>query len=576
MYASDPFFVANPTLLHVAGAADYAGSRTKWDYAKYEKASGNIDMSYYVSLAGEHAWKAGFQWVRDMEDQVNGGAFPMVNFQWDNTCSALEAYGVDPFRGTYGYYTVEAGWNSPYGYTWKAHRDAFAIYLQDSWTINGKLTINAGVRTESEYIPAFTENVPDEYKKPIKFGFEDKIAPRFGAVYDVFGDSSLKLFGSFGIYYDVMKMYVAEGAFGGFKWRTDYYMLDEPDWTRVADTNDINDRTSQEYGGAYMGTLDWRIPSFDTLQPDLKPVAQREVSLGAEKKLSEDISVSLRLVQKHLIRTIEDIGIGTGGGEQYYEGNPGSPWVVDIFNEILGPGYWPQPKAKREYYGMNIDLVKRFSHNWQGGINYTMSLTKGNYGGLSSTDEFGRNSPNVERSFDLWFMMYEFDGTPVDGPLPQDRTHYLKAYGSYSFPMGLTVGVTAYGRSGNPMTTRLPFNNAYIYPEGYGDLGRMPWTVWADLFAEWALRLSGKYTLALNVQVNNVADTRTWQHYRFAPTRNTANLDDDLLLTGTYDWTTLVPNYRPDVSFAGDPNSQFKYNNQFGRRSLRFGMRFTF
>ncbi|MCK7477081.1 MAG: hypothetical protein M0C28_05865 [Candidatus Moduliflexus flocculans] len=29
-------------------------------------------------------------------------------------------------------------------------------------------------------------------------------------VYDVFGDSSLKVFGSFGIYYDVMKMYMAE------------------------------------------------------------------------------------------------------------------------------------------------------------------------------------------------------------------------------------------------------------------------------------------------------------------------------------------------------------------------------
>jgi len=589
----DPFFVANPSLVRIAGAANYAGSRTKFDHQKFEKYSGNLDLSYYASLAGEHALKAGVQFIRDQEDQNDGGAFPMVNITWNQSCSSLEDYGTPAFRGTYGFYTVEAGWNSPYGYTWNAYRDAWAIYLQDSWTINGKLTINVGLRTETEYIPSFSENVDPENLIPIKFTFAQKLAPRLSAVYDVFGDSSLKVFGTFGIYYDVMKMYIAEGAFGGFKWSTDYYKLDNPDWRLIAASNLINDRPSQEAGGAYMGHLDWRIPSFDTLQPDMKPVAQREISFGAEKKLSEDISASVRLIQKHLIRTIEDIGIGTAGGEQYYEGNPGSKWVVDLFNAILGPTYWAQPKAKREYYAMNVDLVKRFSHNWQGGINYTMSLTKGNYGGLSSTDEFGRNSPNVERSFDLWFMMYQIDGTPLDGPLPQDRTHYLKAYGSYSFPIGLTVGVTSYARSGNPMSTRLAFTNAYLYPLGYGDLGRLPWTIWGDVFAEWAIKIGGKYTIALNAQINNVLDCRTWQHYRYGPTRQSGGMSmtDALLLSGeannpdttlvdslgrTIYWVNRVQYYRPDITYAGLETSTFKYDAQFGRRSLRLGARFTF
>jgi len=629
MFASDPFFVTNPSLLRIAGAANYAGSRTKFSFQKYEKFSGNLDLSYYLSLAGEHAWKAGVQFIRDQENQNDGGAYPMVNITWNQSCAALEGYGTPPFRGTYGYYTVEAGWNSPYGYTWNAHRDAWAIYLQDSWTINGKLTLNAGLRTESEYIPSFSENVDPENLIPIKFTFAQKLAPRLGAVYDVFGDSSLKVFGSFGIYYDVMKMYIAEGAFGGYKWSTDYYKLDSPNWPKIADTNLIADRASQEFGGAYMGHLDWRIPSFDTLEPNMKPVAQRELSIGAEKKLSEDFSVSVRLIQKHLIRTIEDIGVGLAGGEQYYEGNPGSAWIGEKFNELLppiqaGPGttppagwtypawntlpagtfnYWPQVKAKREYYGMNVDLVKRFSHNWQGGLNYTLSKTQGNYGGLSSTDEFGRNSPNVERSFDLWFMMYRIDGTPVDGPLPQDRTHYLKLYGSYSFPIGLTVGVTSFARSGNPMSSRLPFTNAYFYPDNYADLGRLPWTIWGDVFAEWAIKVGGKYTLALNAQINNITNTRTWQHYRYAMTRQAGGMSipDIYLLNGeannpnttyttrhgagtvadpytyrTVYWRDRVQYYRPDVTYAGDPNSQYKYDSQFGRRTFRLGARFTF
>jgi hypothetical protein len=605
----DPFFVANPSLVRIAGAANYAGSWTKFDHQKFEKYSSNLDLSYYVSLAGEHAWKAGVQFIRDKESQNDGSSFPHVNIQWNQSCSALEGYGVPSFRGTYGFYTVISGWNSPYGYTWDAHRDAWAIYLQDSWTINGKLTVNAGLRTETEYIPSFSTAVAPEDMVPIKFTFGQKFAPRLGAVYDVFGDSSLKVFGSFGIYYDVMKMYIAEGAFGGYKWSTDYYKLDNPDYRDIGATNSIPDRASQEAGGTYMGHLDWRIPSFDTLEPNMKPVGQREISLGVEKKLTEDISASVRLVQKHLIRTIEDIGIGTAGGEQYYEGNPGSEWIGEKFQEILhsdgpdglpgtaddlsGSDYWPQVKAKREYYGMNIDLVKRFSHNWQGGINYTLSLTKGNYGGLSSTDEFGRNSPNVERSFDLWFMMYQIDGTPVDGPLPQDRTHYVKAYGSYSFPIGLTVGVTGYGRSGNPMSTRQPLTNAYLYPLGYGDLGRLPWTIWGDVFAEWAIKIGGKYTVAFNAQINNILDTRTWQHYRYATTRQSGgmNIPDWFLLDGsaadpnttnvdaqgrTVYWKDRIQYYRPDITYAGLEDSQFKYDAQYGRRSVRFGARFTF
>jgi hypothetical protein len=625
----DPFFVANPSLVRIAGAANYAGPWTKYDHQKFEKYSTNLDLSYYVSMAGEHAFKAGAQFIRDVESQNDGSSYPHVNINWDQESAALEGYGVPPFRGTYGNYEIISGWNSPYGYTWDAHRDAWAVYLQDSWTINGKLTVNAGLRTETEYIPSFSTAVEPENMVPIKFHWAQKFAPRLGAVYDVFGDSSLKVFGSFGIYYDVMKMYIAEGAFGGYKWSTDYYKLDNPDWRLIGATNSIPDRASQEAGGTYMGHLDWRIPSFDTLEPDMKPVGQRELSLGVEKKLTEDISASVRFVQKHLIRTIEDIGVGTAGGESYYEGNPGSAWIVKKFNELqppiqTGPGttppagwtypawdtlpagtfnYWPQVKAKREYYAMNVDLVKRFSHNWQGGLNYTLSLTKGNYGGLSSTDEFGRNSPNVERSFDLWFMMYQIDGTPVDGVLPQDRTHYIKAYGSYSFPIGLTIGVTSFARSGNPMSSRLPFTNSYFYPDGYADLGRLPWTIWGDVFAEWAIKIGGKYTIALNAQINNIANTRTWQHYRYAMNRQSGGMSipDIYLLNGeannpdttyttrhgagtpsspytyrTVYWRDRNQYYRPDVTYAGFESSQFKYNNQFGRRSLRLGARFTF
>jgi len=579
-YASDPFFVTNSDLLGYTGTANYAGDwRDSTQRYKLMKTTANLDATYYLNFGGEHAIKGGVQLIRDHEDVWSfTAAAPHVNLMWGLSCANLAPYGVPTFTGTYGYYTIRNSFTSPYGYFWNAHRNTWALYLQDSWTVMGKLTINYGLRAEAEYIPAFSNDtsVPGYRSKPLDWNFGNKLAPRLGLVYDVFGDSSLKIFGSFGIYYDVMKLYVAEGDFGGFKWKTDYYTLDNPDFRQIAANGIVSGdegRISQGAGGTYMGTIDFRMPSWDKDDPNMKPVCQREISVGAEKRLTENVSLSVRGIYKHLIRTIEDIGfisVEPGNqGELYYLSNPGSAYINNVLNQLQGPGYWPEPKAKREYYGLNISLEKRFSHNWMGGINYTLSRVKGNYGGLSSTDEGGRSGANTERYFDFWYMAYTMNGTPLDGPLPQDRTHYIKAYGSYVFPFGLTVGVVGYARSGLPLSTRLQLNSTYMYPLGYGDLGRMPFTFWADLYAEYAFKIASKYTLAVNLQFNNITNTKTWQNYNIDTTRDTMDVSFADILSKTFDWRAAQPGIRQNGLF-GMPASQF------GTWSTRLGIRFTF
>lgn len=598
-YDTHSYYVANPTLLHYTGWSNY----TAWQERLrtiYDKVSTNLDATYYANLAGEHAIKAGFQWIYLHEDVYNGAPYPHVNLNFGGTHTGLGfpvGYGAppdSPYYGEFGYYTIRSSFTSPYGWVWNIHSNNWALYLQDSWTINNKLTINFGLRTESEYIPSFASSDPELAKvKPIKFGFGDKLAPRVGAVYDVFGDSSLKIFASFGIYYDVMKLYMAEGAFGGFKWITDYYALQDPDWTKIAASGLLDDAASQENGNTYAGSINYRQVSFDTVDPDLKPVGQREISFGVEKKLMEDLSLSARFVQKHLIRTIEDVGVYVVdpdthmASEVYYITNPGFGWSRPesqggkFADSVIDPdtgleyNYWPEPKAKREYYGLNLSLEKRFSHNWQGGINYTLSRVEGNYSGLSSADENGRNSPNVERFWDYWFMQYQLDGKVLDGPLPQDRTHYIKAYGSYAFPFGLTVGLTAYARSGFPRSSWLNINNTYMYPYGYGDLGRLPWNVWADLYLEYTLRFGGKYSATINFQVNNVTNTKSITAKNNTLNRNSIYADDWEFLNGALaeDLDNRIANSYPGHLPAPAFNM---WTGRFGTWSTVLGFRFSF
>lgn len=58
----------------------------------------------------------------------------------------------------------------------------------------------------------------------------------------------------------------------------------------------------------YLGTIDFRYPSFDAVDADMKPVSQMEFSLGAEKKIMENLSFTVRFSHRRLLRTIEDIG----------------------------------------------------------------------------------------------------------------------------------------------------------------------------------------------------------------------------------------------------------------------------
>jgi hypothetical protein len=166
-------------------------------------------------------------------------------------------------------------------------------------------------------------------------------------------------------------------------------------------------------------------------------------------------------------------------------------------------------------------------------------------------------------------MTYDLQGNQIDGLLPQDRTHYLKAYGSYAFPFGLTVGFVGYGRSGLPLTTRLDANNCYFYVNNYGDLGRLPFTFWGDIYVEYTLKIRGGKTIGFNVQVNNFTNTKTWSAMNVAPSRYSYSISDEEILSKTYDWEANLPDYRPNEMFG-------KFTNRFGTWTARFGARFSF
>jgi hypothetical protein len=524
------------------------------------------DLSYYLNLAGEHAWKFGAQWSRTTENWKSGfkyPEYPSINLAWNRSLVVL---GQDYGRGTYGYYAVLGNEASgPYGFFFKVHSDRWSLYLQDSWTIKGRLTLNLGLRAENEYIPVYTADPAFAGVKPINFGFGDKLAPRLGFVYDVTGDASLKVFGSYGLYYDVMKLYTAANAFGGRTAGVAYYTMDSYEWDKIGVDGD--------YPGTLLLTANASYFDPSSVDPALKPMSQQEISLGLEKKLAEDLSATVRLVQKHLRYAVEDVGVVSGQEIFYYEANPGYGYSLPSSQGGKFDDKYPAvPRAKREYWALNLSLDKRFSRSWFGGVSYTLSRLTGNYSGLASSDEYnkdgtGRNSPNVERNFDTWYLAYDKALAPIDGVLATDRPHVFKLYGAYTLPFGLTFGALINAMSGRPMTEYWSLDNDEYMPYNRGNMGRTPFLWLFNLYAEYTLRM-GNTSLAFNVNIDNVFNIATTTAYM--PFRNLYNLTvtEDMILSG--DWEL-------DESVGYIPNNAFGMAGLFYPPiSGRLGMRFSF
>ncbi|MCX6556147.1 MAG: TonB-dependent receptor [Candidatus Aminicenantes bacterium] len=498
--------------------------------------SAGTDVTYFLNLAGEHAWKAGFSFTRAGVNRNQMFNAPYVRFSgWrDKTATTTFRVTVDVRGGVVG--QPGGSRTNPffsntgqYGAFGDVKSNRMAVYLQDSWTIANKLTLNFGVRLEKENVPSFNDDPAwSQYigADVIKWGFFDKISPRLGFVYDVMGDSSFKIFGSYGIYNDTMELDMAQGSFGGFRWIRSLYYLSDP--TRLYDIGKVKADGTRDWSMlTFRAFTDYRAQYWDGLDPDIKPMAQSEMSLGIEKKISDDLSFSARGTWRQLIRTIDDVGIVVpfegGYNEVYNITNPGYGLSRPISQGGNMPDdYWPTPKAQRDYKALNLALDKRMSNNWMGGVNLTLSRLFGNYTGSVSADEAiagggnGRTDANVTRYFDFWWIGYKSNGKEEtsNGLLPTDRPIVAKAYGSYAFPFGLTLGGVFNYMSGTPRTTEFYIDTAAgYYPLGRNDLGRTPSLWFVNAYAEYNLKL-GKNTLQFSINIDNATnnDAATWYY----------------------------------------------------------------
>jgi hypothetical protein len=497
--------ITDPINGYAAGAqpASFAniGNNSQQLFDKYKRKSFAQDLSYFKrGFLGTHNLKVGFAWNSLMNDTIQGVnsslAFVAYGKEYttmgsNSACTGIIAtnltrYGVA--GGTAG--ACQGLWGTinfhESGTIGAASSTNQALYAQDAWTLGKGVTLNIGVRMDKENVPSFKAGNPG-----IEFGFGDKIAPRFGGSWDVMQNGKLKIYGSFGYFFDIMKYELPRGSFGGDYWHDCVYAMDDPNWSTFVPVRGSNGHFCNPTGGAnfagaapaglrFIENKDFRTysndPTNNLVDPRLKPMQQHEIVFGADYALTPMIGLETRYSRKRLDHTIEDAGLLTPAGEQFYIVNPGEGINIQPIDTLNCASCPVQPKAKRNYDALEVRLTKRASEKWFGSVSYTYSKLVGNYSGLSSTDTAdstnGRSSPNVERAFDEPWMQFDSHGRRIDGPLATDRPNTFKAYGWYHLKLfknhETLIGGTQQWYQGTPLTTFFDSNGANQYPEGRG------------------------------------------------------------------------------------------------------------
>ena len=522
-----------------------------------------VDSTVYFNMGGQHTVKGGVQIDQLGNDVISGEQGNLMRLQWGQNLSGA--------RGNYGYYQVRS--NGPFprlGFITEGavSTNNYGLFIQDAWTVNNKLTLNLGLRTESEKVPAYAsgEGIPTY---GVEFGFGDKLAPRLGFAYDMKGDGRWKVYGSWGIFYDIFKLELPRGSFGGDKWLEDYYSLDTYVWDNL---NAPAGCPPACPGTLLRGPIDFRHPSFgsDAIDPDLLPMKSQEMSFGFEHQLSPVMALSARYVRKWLDRAVEDTGsLDAQGNEIYIIANPG-------FN--LTELAWTDPKtnqptAKRDYDSVEFAFTKNFANNWFFRASYLWSRLYGNYSGLSQSDENGRTSPNVGRAFDYPIMSFDGKGQPVYGLLATDRPNQLKAQFIYQLPFGTSLGINQYVASGIPITREvavIPPNNFPVQYLGRGSDGRMPMYSQTDMSLQHAFRLGGSRQLQIELNVTNLfnQDTAINKNMTMQKT-NGITFDEKQFYLGQVNFEPLIAAMAKNPAFLMDNGYQAPI-------SARFGVRFIF
>jgi len=531
-----------PVLLqNVTGYADNpSSSRQVAD--TFNRFALNADVTRYMAWHGTHMVKTGVQFEHISNLVQSGQQAPSETFYW-GASYATTTGGLA--SGKYGYYLVSRQYTQG-----DVNANNTSLFAQDAWSPNARLTLNLGLRLENEQVPSYRSENPGVY-----FGFGAKVGPRLGFAYDINGDSKWKAYGSWGMFYDVLKLTIGRVMFGADRWVSYYYTLDTFNWPSI--NCDYPPVSGPNCPGTFIAQFDNRSvandPNLNLVDPNLRPTQTEEFTMGVDHELNKSMSVGVRYVHKWADYVIESVCQFVPAGEACGVNNPG---FGTIGKHPVPAVTQDQPPAVRDYDGIEFRLRKRYANRWSLDASYLFSRLRGNWSGVGSSDEaVNCLQANSCLAFNFLYYSYDASGHVTEGVLGTDRPHQLKTAFTYDLPWGTLVGVNQIAESGIPQSTIIKerTDGLNFFPYGRGNLTRTPFYTQTDLLVQQRLPLTAqRVKVMVGANIINLFDQKTMTLTQTTPYRDAFSVPDVQFFAGfnPVAYAASTPGIRQDPRFG--------------------------
>jgi hypothetical protein len=320
-------------------------------------------------IAGAHTVKGGFDYNKDSILNYFPGNFfgsyrfnSLADFANKTPASFTQAF---PGPGTTGPIT---------------HPDLkeVGLFVQDEWHVLSSLTLNAGLRYDTENVAQPSVLNPDAqllaagYRTDHINTGKGNIGPRLGVAWTPRNDNRTVVRAGYGIFYGRTPsiMYGTAHSNNGINVQT------------ITFTGALIPAYPNIYSALPTGASLPK-PTIFVFDPNFKQPKVTQSSLGVEQQLGNDfaVGVSYQYVKADDLQRSRDVNlsnpttvtanISTGGTATFtkYTGRP-----FTNFNRVIAF----ESSARSKYDGVTVDLQKRFSDNWQARLAWTHSTVKDN------------------------------------------------------------------------------------------------------------------------------------------------------------------------------------------------------